>query len=312
MLRRGIFLAAILLLASCDYSEPAKVNVINLGLHSDSSNGALMVQEGETVWNIAKRYRLPVRDIIEKNNLSPPYALKPGQRLRLPAPVEYKARMGDTIETVAMMFGVGAYQLAEVNNLQKPFYRITPGQTLRLPSSQSSSPPQQQKAVETGSALAPPAVERAELPPPVMAVPIAPPATPALPPFMPSVDAKKFIWPVKGKVISSYGAKAGGMYNDGINIASMKGAAVAAAASGTVVYVGDDIKSYGNLVLIRHGNGMTTAYAHLSSIKVKKGQAVKQGQTIGAVGTSGGVAGSQLHFEIRQGSKTYDPRAYLG
>ena len=127
---------------------------------------------------------------------------------------------------------------------------------------------------------------------------------------LPSRSAE-FDWPVRGKIISAYGPKEGGLYNDGINIAAPKGAPVKSAGDGIVAYVGNDLKTYGNLVLIRHDNGMMTAYAHLGAIKVKKNMSVRRGQTVGSVGSTGTVKASQLHLEIRQGSKTYDPQKYL-
>lgn len=121
-----------------------------------------------------------------------------------------------------------------------------------------------------------------------------------------------FIWPVRGQVVSGYGPKKGGLYNDGINIAAPRNTPVAAAADGVVAYVGNGIASYGNLVLIRHGGGVVTAYAHLADVKVKAGMPVKKGQPIGAVGSSGAVESAQLHFEIRRGGDAVDPRKFLG
>jgi len=130
--------------------------------------------------------------------------------------------------------------------------------------------------------------------------------------FVSSSRRSDFIWPVRGQVISSYGPKEGGLYNDGINIAAPRGTPVLAAADGTVVYVGDKLQSYGNLVLIRHTGGMVTAYAHLNSVNVRQGAMVRRGQAIGAVGSTGTVANAQLHFEVRKGKDTLDPKSYLG
>jgi len=99
-----------------------------------------------------------------------------------------------------------------------------------------------------------------------------------------------FIWPVRGQVISSYGPKDGGLYNDGINIAAPRGTPVLAAADGTVAYIGHTLQSYGNLVLIRHGGGMITAYAHLNGVSVRRGMRVRRGEPIGSVGSTGTVA----------------------
>jgi murein DD-endopeptidase MepM/ murein hydrolase activator NlpD len=132
------------------------------------------------------------------------------------------------------------------------------------------------------------------------------------PPRTARTGEKRFIWPVHGRVVSGYGAKPGGLYNDGINIAAPRGTAVFSAADGTVAYVGDKLGGYGNLILIRHDGGMMTAYAHLGLVTVRQGAHVKRGSVIGGVGATGGVPSPQLHFEIRKGGDAVDPARYLG
>lgn len=124
-------------------------------------------------------------------------------------------------------------------------------------------------------------------------------------------SAAGFSWPVQGKVILKYGATSDGLRNDGINIAAPAGAPVIAAADGTVAYAGNQLRGFGNLVLIRHANGLITAYAHNQSLLVQKGDKVKRGTTIARVGSTGNVAKPQLHFEIRKGEDPVDPMKYL-
>lgn len=127
--------------------------------------------------------------------------------------------------------------------------------------------------------------------------------------------APKFIWPVDGgKIISKFkpssdSAKAKG--NDGINISMAEGEPIFAAASGTVVYAGSELKGYGNMVIIRHDNGWMTAYAHARSLTVKKNEKVKQGAMVGYVGATGGVKEPQVHFAMRKGKTPVDPIKYL-
>ena len=120
-----------------------------------------------------------------------------------------------------------------------------------------------------------------------------------------------FRWPVRGKVITSYGAKTNGKSNDGINVAVPEGTPVKAAEDGVVAYSGNELKGYGNLVLVRHSNGYVTAYAHASELLVKRGDTIKRGQVIAKSGQSGEVASPQLHFEIRKGSSPVDPLQFL-
>jgi len=137
----------------------------------------------------------------------------------------------------------------------------------------------------------------------------AEPAAPAAAP-VPSRGGH-FPWPVRGRVLASYGVAADGTHNDGINIAAARGTPVASVESGIVAYSGNELRGYGNLVLVKHTNGWISAYAHCDEILVRKGDPVYRGQTIAKVGTTGGVAEPQLHFELRQGKRPVDPRGFL-
>ncbi len=133
----------------------------------------------------------------------------------------------------------------------------------------------------------------------------APPASAALP------HGGRFAWPVRGHVLAGYGVAVDGAHNDGINIAAPKGAAIAAIDGGVVAYAGNEIRGYGNLVLVKHPNGWISAYAHCEDLLVKRGDTVRAGQTIAKVGTTGGVKEPQLHFELRRGKKAVDPREFM-
>jgi murein DD-endopeptidase MepM/ murein hydrolase activator NlpD len=124
-------------------------------------------------------------------------------------------------------------------------------------------------------------------------------------------SSSKFSWPVRGKILSAYGAKSNGLFNDGINISAKQGTAVMAAENGVVAYAGNEVKGMGNLIIIQHSDGWMTVYAHMDSMTVKRGTRVNVGQKIGTVGKTGKVDSSQLHFEIRKGTKAYNPSSYL-
>jgi len=126
-----------------------------------------------------------------------------------------------------------------------------------------------------------------------------------------SAGAPAFRWPVRGRVITSFGPKANGQQSDGIDLAVPEGTAVRAAEDGVVAYAGNELKGYGNLILIRHGNGFVTAYAHASEIMVKRNDTVRRGQVIAKSGQTGNVTAPQLHFEIRKGSSPVDPAQFL-
>jgi murein DD-endopeptidase MepM/ murein hydrolase activator NlpD len=130
-------------------------------------------------------------------------------------------------------------------------------------------------------------------------------------PLPPASGAPAFAWPVSGRVISDFGSTSTGGKNDGINISAAQGAPIHASASGTVTYAGDELKNYGNLVLVKHAGGYTTAYAHADRLVVARGDFVARGQVIGYVGQTGDVSAPQLHFEIRQATTPVNPRSYL-
>jgi murein DD-endopeptidase MepM/ murein hydrolase activator NlpD len=127
----------------------------------------------------------------------------------------------------------------------------------------------------------------------------------------PDPNAPVFAWPASGPVISEFGAASNGERNDGINISIPMDTPIHAAASGTVTYSGNELKTYGNLILIHHEDGYVTAYAHADKILVVKGQPVTRGQVIGYSGSSGDVPSPQLHFEIRHDTHPVDPKALL-
>ncbi|MBV8791265.1 MAG: M23 family metallopeptidase, partial [Pseudolabrys sp.] len=178
---------------------------------------------------------------------------------------------------------------------------------------------------EVSAAPVAPPPQHVVAPPPVSAPPATQTARMATPePVKPetqpspvkSADATgalpSFRWPVKGRVITAFGAKTDGQQNDGINIAVPEGTPIKAAEDGVVAYAGNELKGYGNLVLVRHSNGYVSAYAHASELSVKRGDAIKRGQVIGRAGQTGNVTSPQLHFEIRKGSSPVDPTQFLG
>ena len=127
----------------------------------------------------------------------------------------------------------------------------------------------------------------------------------------PSADGKQFRWPVRGRIISGFGTKPNGEKNDGINLAVPAGTSIKSVEAGTVIYSGNELAGYGNLVLIRHAGGWVSAYAHNQDLAVKRGDTVQRGQTIAHAGMTGSVTSPQVHFELRMGAKPVNPLDYL-
>lgn len=290
-------------LAACVERTAPPAPVIHLGGVIDSVGGAIKVDRGDTVWRISQRYRLSLRDIIDLNQLQPPYRLTEGMRLKLPVPREHAAGDSDTLHNISRMYHVPISQLIRINKLQSP-YHLQVGQVVRLPSARQG----EEVAVITPTPEKPLIQETAAAPQKqIKKKPLLPRQDKVT--SMPIVAGSD--WPVRGRIISSYGPKEGGFYNEGVNIAAPRGTPIKAFGDGVVAYVGDDLGSYGNLVLIRHSQGMVTAYAHMAAVTVTPGMSVKKGQVIGAVGSTGTVANAQLHFEIRKNGDTIDPAKYL-
>ena len=130
-------------------------------------------------------------------------------------------------------------------------------------------------------------------------------------PPAPDTTAPKFRWPVRGKVIAGFGRRPDGTHNDGVNVSVPKGTEIYAAEAGKVAYAGNELKGYGNLVLIRHPNGWVTAYAHADQLLVRPNDEVRRGQVIAKAGRTGAVDQPQVHFELRQGSRPIDPMPHL-
>jgi murein DD-endopeptidase MepM/ murein hydrolase activator NlpD len=126
-----------------------------------------------------------------------------------------------------------------------------------------------------------------------------------------SPHGSHFSWPLNGRVLAGYGAVTGGGHNDGINIAAPRGTPIVAMEGGTVAYAGNELRGYGNLILIKHAEGWISAYGHCDELLVKKGDQVHRGTVIAKVGATGNVNEPQLHFELRRGKQPVDPRRFL-
>jgi murein DD-endopeptidase MepM/ murein hydrolase activator NlpD len=301
-----------------------------ISMPANVAGSAVAVAEGDTVFAIARRQEVPVRDLIEANGLAPPYRLRIGQALTIPAAQTHLVQPGETIYSVSRRYGADMRELARANSIAPPFALQT-GMKLKVPR-QGAPQPESQAVIAAVPAAPKPAtpatgtVTVAPLPPPQSAPAVeAPGAAPAPPPETqaartpapaepappPARTGRGFLWPVQGKLLSRYGPKPGGLQNDGINIAAPRGTTVRAAESGTVVYAGNELRGFGNLLLIRHAEGWVSAYAHNDQLLVERGAQVKRGQAIAKVGSTGRVTEPQLHFELRQGVNAVDPMRYL-
>lgn len=243
----------------------------------------IQVKKDDTLYSLARRYDTTVQALVQKNNIADPTALQVGQDLKLPKAVR-----------------VASYELDKQQTVQEGVKRVpsktkTANTKIKLTaSSKQSTQKKAQASVKTKKTYPKPTQKMKKLDKPFVAT-----------------GKVNFAWPVKGKVISSFGSKGGGVKNDGINIAAKKGTPIKSAEAGVVVYAGNELKGYGNLLLIRHEKGFMSAYAHADELFVKIGDVVAKGDKIATVGTTGNVKVPQLHFEIRKKTKSVDPKKYL-
>ena len=304
----------------------------------------ITVAPGETLEMISHQHGVPVAAIMRANNITSPAMVRPGDHLviprRMPSTAAYAppttriattapgmpvgaprtalapttgmhvVAPGETLHSIARLYGKSVMVLATANNI-RPDTMVKVGERIIIPGVQ----PDAAVAPRAQAQVAPPAGQNLAAAESPHSARVATPETPAqestIKTAEPAGGLPSFRWPVRGRVIASFGPTPNGLQNDGINLAVPEGTPVKAAEDGVVAYAGNELKGYGNLVLVRHSNGFVTAYAHASDILVKRGETVKRGQVIAHSGQTGNVTSPQLHFEIRKGSTPVDPSQYL-
>src|ERR1700730_2398180 len=290
---------------------------------------AVTVSPGDTIASLSHKYHVPAPVIMQANGIRPGSPLPPGQRLVIPryhpageprmagAPASgtHVVAAGEPLPAIAHRYYKPRAALAKANSLP-PDAKLRIGQRLTIPGLKApvAAAPARPPVVAAPHAAAPaPTNPKAALNEPPASARIATP--------VPSIETESgageaapgtpsFRWPVRGRIISGFGAR-NGQQNDGIDLSVPEGTSIKAADDGVVAYAGNELKGYGNLVLVRHQNGYVTAYAHASELTVKRGDTVKRGQIIARSGQTGNVTAPQLHFEIRKGKVPVDPVQFL-
>lgn len=226
-----------------------------------------------------------------------------------PVPASYRVQRGDTLYSISFRYGLNYREVARWNSIDSRYF-IYPGQTLRLTSGTASRTTMGTSSSTTTSvASAPSTATTKPSAPNSSAQPRASASTPRTSSTTTaSSGSVSWHWPHQGKIISRFGA--GEPANKGVDIAGTAGESVKAAASGDVVYAGNGLLGYGNLVILNHNQRYLSAYAHNSRIFVREGDKVKVGEKIAEIGNTG-AARTMLHFEIRRDGNPVDPLRYL-
>jgi murein DD-endopeptidase MepM/ murein hydrolase activator NlpD len=288
------------------------------------ANGtSITVKPGDTVQVLARRYGVAESSLLATNGLVAGAQLTPGQTIVIPA---YTQPTTASAAPAAATGGMapGPQVLGQLPPTKPPVPKSVSSQVAAAAPAKPAAPATTTVAMATSTAsdarpgLLPPAGNTPAQQAGQQTAALAPsqiqPSTKTATPASTGVESAadgSFRWPVRGRVISAFGVKPGGERNDGINIEVPEGTPIKAAEGGQVIYAGNELKGFGNLVLVKHPNGFVSAYAHASEVLVQRGDSILRGQTIAKVGATGNVSRPQLHFEIRNGNRPVDPLPYL-
>jgi murein DD-endopeptidase MepM/ murein hydrolase activator NlpD len=299
-----------------NYPAPAPAPAVWRGTEAEGPR--ITVQRGDTLSSLSRQYGVSVEAIQAANNL-PDGRLTAGQKLiipggklaaRAPEPAPPPAPAPEP-EAPAPRLAAAEPAAADGTAVRK--VKTT---TILPPGATSLAEEEEKEAADAKPAAASSAKPEA----PATEVAASPEITGEDKPRLAKVEqlpspepmsGNSFRWPVKGRIISQFGTRPDGGHNDGIDVAVPQGTPVQAAENGVVAYAGNELKGYGNLVLIRHANNWVSAYAHNAEILVKRGDQVKRGQVIAKAGATGAVSQPMVHFELRKGSRPVDPTKYM-
>ena len=282
-------------------------------LNGTGGGTPVTVAQGESASVLAARYGVPMEALIKANGLTSATQVTPGKSLVIPV-YNAAARQASAAAPAAQTLRAPAKTASNTaaNAPKTAKAAAEPAKTQAGRVADAARKPEQKTADAAkqraeAEAKKPAANKEAAKPAETAKPKDVAQAAPAEPAAQPAADKPEFRWPARGRIIQGFKSGA----NDGIAISVPEGTAVKAAESGVVAYAGNELKGYGNLVLIRHPNGFVSAYAHNGEISVKRGDTVKRGQTIAKSGQTGNVSAPQLHFELRKGSTPVDPTQYL-
>ncbi len=257
------------------------------------------VKPEDSLYRISKNNNIGLEKLAKINGISEPYNIVVGQKIKIPRNNgdtvttgntnikqnngDYHiVKQGETLYSIAKAYDIDMDELIKKNNLEKP-YNLYLGQKLFLKTDINDS-----NVIEEKSSVQDSTKE-----------------------LQKKEEVSEFVWPVKGEIIKKFGEKVNDTYFDGISIKSQKGVDIKASKDGEVAYSGNELKGYGNIIILRHENNWLTIYAHCEELKVKQGEKVKQGDIIATVGDTGNVSDYQLYFSIREGREAKDPLKFL-
>ena len=250
-------------------------------------NGMIIVKENETIYSIANKFKVIPKDIIEDNNLSKPYELKPNQILFLRHENIYIVKENDTVEKISKRFAVKKTEIIKLNKLKTPFNLVV-GNKILIPLLKDFSVVDliiNEKVYDTKQITKNKYSFKNEK----------------------ITNAPVFLWPAKGEVIKNFGRFGKGQHYDGIDIMFGKNKPIYSAYDGTVAFVGSQIKKFGNLIIVKHNQSWVTAYSNLGKYSVKVGDKIKKQQVIAYTPENK----NYFHFQLRHNRNPVNPLSYL-
>ncbi len=292
MLQRWcVILSIVGMLSGCGGKTYAPVSDRSVATAPSPSPSQYVVKKGDTLYSIAFRYGMDYRQLAAKNNIGTTYSIYPGQKLSLKAAAGKKAASNSIVRDSSISAPKPIITSSrDAVKASKPAPIVSKSKNVAQNSSSSNVNKSASSATQPKSKSKPTSVKS------------------AVNNQTKSVGPIRWKWPVSGKVIGRFKTK--GLVNKGINISGSKGKSISAAANGKVVYAGNGLLGYGNLVIVDHNQQFLSAYAHNSRVLVKENDMVKTGQKIAEMGSSGADR-VMLHFEIRRDGKPVDPLKYL-
>lgn len=283
----------------------------------------VIVDVGDTLLRIAINHGMTLREVATINNIEPPYNVYVGQQIKVVANSKkisnyHTVKKGDNLYTIAKQYNTTVKRLISDNNLERP-YNIYPEQELYVGkdplsnsrTSQQKTQPKKETKKETKKEI----VKETKKPEKTKEIIKQEAKQQEIKAVekIPAVVQKEgsFTWPVKGEVIKKFGKQSDGKFYDAINIKAEQGTSIVAVADGEVAYAGNELKGYGNIIIIKHDSGWLSIYGYCDKINVKVKDKVSRGQTIATVGRTGNVDEPQLYFTMRKGRVAMDPLKYL-
>ena len=279
----------LIIIASCrpdPFFPISKKNISNVPIKNSSiaklnfpKDGYFIVDDNQTIYDIANLFNILPQDIIRSNNLKSPFELSKGQQIYLPYPLMHNVKYNQTIYDISLIYAVSQSDIVELNGLRKP-YKLIPNVEIKIP------------LVKDYSVIG--LINKTKI------------SKKSNTTLVSKINSK-FLFPVNGKIVKDFGPFGNGnQHNDGVNIFVSTNQPIKASMSGKVAFVGSNLKSFGKMILIKHDSKFVTAYAKINEFNVIEGDLVKKGQIIGKI-----YKNNTIHFQIRKSRNPVNPNLYI-